>query len=44
MYTVHRRTLPIESNVILIGLTEQGKTWVTENYELIVVLKKEIHF
>ena len=40
MYSGHRRTFSMMSNDILIGLTEQEKTWVTENNKLIVLLKK----
>ena len=38
MYTGHRRTLSNVPNDILIGLTDQGKTWVTNHYKLIVLL------
>ena len=40
MYTGHRRTLAKVSNGILIGLTDQGKTYVTKYYKLIVLLNK----
>ena len=43
MYTEHGRTLAIKSKDIIIGLTESGKTWVTENNKLSVLLKKFIY-
>ena len=40
MYTGHRGTLAKVSNGILIGLTDQGKTFVTKYCRLIVLLDK----
>ena len=40
VYTGHRRTLAKVSNDIIIGLSDQGKTYVTEYYKLIVLLNK----
>ena len=41
MDTGHLRSLIIESNDIMICLTEQGNTWVTEKYNLVVLLKNK---
>ena len=43
MSTGHRRTLAKVSNGILIGLTDQGKTYVTKYYKLIVLLNKSFY-
>ena len=36
----YSRTFAIKSNSILIGLTEQGKNWITKNIKLIGLLMK----
>ena len=43
VYTGHGRTLSKVSNGSLIGLTDQGKSWVTIYYKFIVLLKKIQH-
>ena len=43
MYTGHCRTLAIESNGFLIGLTDQGKTWINDTYQFVVLLKIILH-
>ena len=43
MSTGHRRTLSKVSNDILIGLKDQGKTWETKYYKLIVLLDKLLY-
>ena len=42
VYTGHRSTIAKVSNDILIGLTDQGKTWVTKYYQLFGFLKKKL--
>ena len=43
MYTGQRKTLAKVPNDILIGLTDTGKTFVTQYYKLIVLLKKIVY-
>ena len=43
MFTGHRRTLAKESDGIMIGLTDQGKTWVAKYFKLIVLLNKILY-